>query len=212
MRSKFAPVAGALLLAGVLNACASTHEPGVTSGARIWFEGPVRWLMQPEEMRRFRSLRTNRQALEFIETFWQRRDPTPGDPENPFRDTFLERASAADRLYSEEDRRGSLTDRGRTLILLGSPAVLRYQQRAVPTLETRRAGARPVASRRWLTVEVWSYPVDELPPNLAALLPDELQGGGSLNFSFVAEERRTYLLEGNRWLELAARAALQDGS
>jgi len=165
--------------------------------------------MLPEEEKAFLRLEDNREALEFIEIFWHRRDPTPGDPDNPFRAAFFERASAADQLYPEGSRRGSLTDRGRVLIRFGSPSILRYRQKAVPTLTPGRdRSGRAGSQTRWMTEEIWGYLTADLPPGVADLLPPGKRGE-ELTFVFVRERKQTYLLAGREYLDLAVRAALR---
>lgn len=197
-----------LLLSALLLSvsCGSLGVGGtkVTAGARLWASGPVRWLMLSEEVGRFRQLTTNRQALEFIEEFWRRRDPTPGEPENPLRASFFERASAADRLYAEGTTPGSLTDRGRALILLGHPPVLRSRRKAVPRLDPALGDK---ADRVWVRLTIWAYPRSELPPRMAEALHDPDLTEVSL--TFVHDAERTYLLEGERYLKLAARSLVR---
>jgi GWxTD domain-containing protein len=165
----------------------------------------MRWLMTPEESRRVRRLRTGREAIAFIEEFWRRRDPTPEDRANPFAEQFQERVEAADSLYPEGDVRGSMTDRGRALVLLGPPPLLRYAQQEVPAWDRGRAGGRPVMQTRRIVVETWVYPCAELPPELAALLESETE----IKLTFVVEPKRAYLEGGERFLDLAARATVR---
>lgn len=206
-RSWAVPEVLTLLVALLLTHCSSGNSR-VTAGARLWFEGPVHWLMLPAEAREFRGVRTNRQALDYIEEFWRRRDPTPEDPENPFRERFFRRVEAADRLYAERGRRGSLTDRGRVLILFGPPPILRYRQKAVPALEPDPQHARSEVRTRWMTQEVWVYPRHELEPPQQRLLEEE-GGAAEIAFVFVVEPRRTYLEEGEGHLALAVHAAVR---
>jgi GWxTD domain-containing protein len=194
-----------LVLVALAASCSGARGARVSAGARLWLEGPVRWLLTPEETRDFRGLTTHRQVLEFIEAFWRRRDPTPEDPDNPFRLAFVERSAAADRLYAEGARRGSLTDRGRVLILFGPPSILRYRQKAVPVLAPDRPRGKTAAATRWMTQEVWAYLPEDLPASFLELLPEE-ESRSELAFVFAAEARRTYLLEGVRYCELAAAA------
>ena len=113
---------------------------------------------------------------------------------------------AADHLYPEAGTRGCMTDRGRALILLGPPPVLRYEQQEVPAWERGREGDRPVRDTRRIVVESWVYPRPELAPALAGLIDDEPE----VKVVFVVEPRRAYMVAGERFLELAARAALRD--
>lgn len=199
----------ALPALGLALGCQGAGSARPSAGARLWLEGPVKWLMLPEEVKEFRKLRHPAAVAEHIEEFWRRRDPTPGDGENPFRTTFLERSEAADRLYGGEGSRGSLTDRGRALILLGPPTVLRYRQVPTPVLDPERPQPRQ-ARQRWMTQEVWAYLPEDLPPGLLELLP-AAEAKGEVALVFAVEARRTYLLDGEKVCELAARAAIVAG-
>ena len=188
--------------------CWASSNPRLHPGASVWFEGPVRWLMLPEELKDFRRLSGNDEALRFIEEFWRRRDPTPGDGENPFRTAFFERAGAADRLYQNEGVRGSLTDRGGVLVLFCSPSVLRYRQVSTPVLAPGKREGAGASRSRWLTQEIWSYRPEELPSGFDEQL-EESERGREILFVFAAEARRTYLLEGENYLKIAARASVR---
>src|SRR3954451_24967344 len=159
-------------LSALIQGCQSAEPRRPASGARPG-AGPTRWLMLPEEEHQYRRLRTTREVVDFIEEFWRRRDPEPDKPGNPFAKTFYERVEAADRLYSEGGTRGSLTDRGRALVLLGPPPVLRYGQKKVPAWNPGRAGAPPAVQTQTLPMETWVYPVAELSPALRQLLQQE---------------------------------------
>ncbi|HEX5757567.1 MAG TPA: GWxTD domain-containing protein [Thermoanaerobaculia bacterium] len=188
---------------------AAVEPPGrrpENAGVASWLEGPVRWLLTPDEARRLRRLRTGREAIAFLEEFWKRRDPTPEDRANPFAEQFQQRVEAADNLYPEGGMRGCMTDRGRALVLLGPPPLLRYEQQEVPAWQRGRDGDRPARETRRVVVESWVYPRPELPASLAALV----DGDPEVKVVFVVEPRRAYLVAGERYLELAARAALRE--
>jgi GWxTD domain-containing protein len=190
-------------------------RPGVvratsSSGAVGLAEGPTRWLMLPEEIRQAERLGTTREAVEFVETFWRRRDPDPDEPGNPFSKTFYERVEAADHLYVDGGQRGSLTDRGRALILLGPPPVLRYSQKRVPAWEPGKPGSRPAIHSRNLVLEIWAYPVTDLSPALAERIAEKEPETTEISLSFAVEPRRTYLVEGHRYLEYAVKAAVRE--
>jgi len=172
-------------------------------------DGPTRWLMLPEEERRLRHLRTTREAVDFIEEFWRRRDPDPNTPGNEFSKIFYQRVEAADRLYSENGTRGSLTDRGRALILLGPPPVLRYSQKKVPAWNPGRGGAPPVVQTHTLSLESWVYTVEDLDPALRKLIEDQ-DPRPEIVLVFAVDPRHTYLTEGDEYLEMAVRAAVRN--
>ncbi len=199
-------VLGALGLA--VSGCRQGLSPQLAASARVWFEGPARWLMLPEEEREARGLSDNRQALDFIERFWRSRDPTPEDPENPVRTAFFERAIAADRVYGEGNRRGSLTDRGRVLILFGSPSTLRYRQEAVPALAPDRERRTTEAVTRWMAEETWVFEPESLPLGFSELLPED-ERSREIEFVFGTSDQHTYLMAGERYCELARRAAVR---
>ena len=188
-------------------------RPGVvraTSGAAGLADGPTRWLMLPEEIRQAERLRTTREAVDFVEEFWRRRDPDPDEPGNSFSKTFYERVEAADRLYADGGQRGSLSDRGRALILLGPPPVLRYSQKRVPAWEPGKPGSRPAVQSRNLVLEIWAYPVTDFPAALAQRIAEKEPETTEISLSFAVEPRRTYLVEGHRYLEYAVRAAVRE--
>jgi GWxTD domain-containing protein len=165
--------------------------------------------MLPEEQRKFRRLHTTREAVDFIEAFWRRRDPDPNTPGNEFSKTFYERVEASDRLYSEGGTRGSLTDRGRALILLGPPPVQRYHQKKVPGWDPGKPGAPSAVQTRTLSLESWVYTVEDLPPNLRQRLQEE-DPRAEIVLVFTVDPRHAYLLEGEKYLEIAARASVRE--
>lgn len=187
----------------VLVGCHAAGNPHISSAAREWLEGPTKWLLLDDEIRAYRRLRSNRDTITFMETFWRRRDPDPSDSENPFHAAFVSRVRDADALYGETGKRGSLTDRGRVLILFGPPSIQRIEQKAVPvlSLDRNRAG-----QKTWLRREVWAYLPADLPASFLERLP-EAGRVSEFSFTFVEEGRRTYLLNGESYCEIAAKAA-----
>lgn len=189
--------------------CGAAGRPAEAGFLRTWAAGPARWLMLPEEERQLDRLRTHAQAVAFVEGFWRRRDPDGGRPGNPFEEEFQRRVEAADRLYGEGTVRGSLTDRGRALILLGPPPALNYGQKPVPAWDPGHMGGRPAVETKRIAVESWSYGSEDLPPRLRELLAGEGRDDG-VTLVFVVEPRRTSLTDGERFLDAAVRAALAE--
>jgi GWxTD domain-containing protein len=196
------------LLSCLILGCRSGGDRPPSAGAGGLTEGPTRWLMLPEEMHQADRLRTSREAVDFVEKFWQRRDPDPEEPGNEFSKTFYQRVEAADHLYAEGGVRGSLTARGRALILLGPPPILRYSQRRAPTFEPGKPSARPAIQTRNLVLEIWVYPVADLPPVIVQHLgEDELPE--EIALTFRVGTRHTELIEGDKYLEIAAEASVR---
>lgn len=86
-----------------------------------WVEGPQRFLLTEAESAAWEQF-DDAAAQRFIEVFWARRDPDLQTRTNEFRTEFEARVEAADAQFAEPDLRGALTDRGKTLILLGVPS------------------------------------------------------------------------------------------
>ena len=206
-RSLWRLAAALPLLCGLALGCGSA--PARPASGVGLDEGPTRWLMLPEEQRKFRRLHTTREAVDFIEAFWSRRDPDPHTPGNEFSKTFYERVEAADRLYSEGGTRGSLTDRGRALCLLGPPPVLRYNQKKVPGWDPGRPGAPSAVQTRTLSLESWVYTVQDLPAAFGQLVEKE-DPRSEIVLVFAVDPRHTYLIEGEKYLEMAVRAAVRE--
>jgi GWxTD domain-containing protein len=61
---------------------------------------------------------------EFVTAFWRARDPRPETAENEFREEFEKRVAFADSHFTEDEIRGSLTDRGMVFLLLGPPTYI----------------------------------------------------------------------------------------
>ncbi|MFP5246380.1 MAG: GWxTD domain-containing protein, partial [Thermoanaerobaculia bacterium] len=86
-----------------------------------WRKGPAQWIFTNDEEKAWRSVKTNEDAIRFIDLFWVRRDPTPGTPANEYRAEYEARVKHADRSFAERGKRGAMTDRGRAWVVLGPP-------------------------------------------------------------------------------------------
>src|ERR1700692_153740 len=86
-----------------------------------WTEQPEHFLMTKEEMKQWKTLRSDEEAVAFIDLFWARRDPTPSTVRNEFHEEFDRRVQFADNQFSSGRGRGALSDPGRAIILLGPP-------------------------------------------------------------------------------------------
>src|SRR4029077_10150474 len=63
---------------------------------------------------------TNEEREQFIESFWQRRDPTPDTVENEFKEEHYRRIAYANERFASGVP-GWRTDRGRIYIIWGPP-------------------------------------------------------------------------------------------
>ena len=87
-----------------------------------WADGPVKWIMTAEEAAAWRALTSGPERVEFVERFWEARNPKPGSEDNPARTEIDRRIAFADTYFQlDEKKRGSLTDPGMVFVLLGPP-------------------------------------------------------------------------------------------
>ena len=87
-----------------------------------WGDGPVQWIMTAEEKKAWANLQSGGERVEFVDKFWEARNPNPGSPDNVYKTSFERRVAFADaRFVQDEKKRGSLTDRGMVFVILGPP-------------------------------------------------------------------------------------------
>jgi len=91
-----------------------------------WRDGPVSYLLTPEEYDAFGRLKTNGERDAFIERFWKSVDKDASTPRNEFREAFESRCRAADARFGTVSAPGWRTDRGKVFILLGEPSSTRH--------------------------------------------------------------------------------------
>ena len=87
----------------------------------------VAYHIQPVEKDVFLKLGTDRDRDVFIEAFWKQRDPTPGTPENEYKEEILKRFKYVNEFYGRgTTRAGWRTDMGRIHMILGPPASVEH--------------------------------------------------------------------------------------
>lgn len=85
-----------------------------------WLNGPVSYIISPEERTAFLQLETNQERDNFIENFWQRRNPDQDSPDNTYKEDYYERIAYVNERYSSGVP-GWKTDRGRIYLMWGKP-------------------------------------------------------------------------------------------
>jgi GWxTD domain-containing protein len=95
-------------------------EKELATPYKKWLEEEVPYIITDEERSAFLQMQTNEEREQFIESFWQRRDPTPDSTENAFKEEHYRRIA-----YSNEHFASGIpgwkTDRGRMYIMWGPP-------------------------------------------------------------------------------------------
>jgi GWxTD domain-containing protein len=85
-----------------------------------WLDEDVVYIISLDESRAFRRLRTDDEREAFIAQFWLRRDPTPGTPENEFKEEHYRRIAFANDNFTAGIP-GWKTDRGAIYMRYGPP-------------------------------------------------------------------------------------------
>lgn len=85
-----------------------------------WIDEEVPYIITDTERQAFKKLTTDDEREQFIENFWERRNPNPGDPENEFKEEYYRRIAYANEHFASGIP-GWKTDRGRIYIMYGPP-------------------------------------------------------------------------------------------
>jgi GWxTD domain-containing protein len=83
-----------------------------------WLNEDVVWIITEEERAAFKQLSNDEERDNFIEAFWQRRDPTPDTEENEYKEEHYRRIAYANEHFAAGIP-GWKTDRGRIYIMYG---------------------------------------------------------------------------------------------
>jgi GWxTD domain-containing protein len=86
-----------------------------------WLDEDVTYIITPEEKRAFLMLKTDEQREQFVEAFWNRRDPDPDTPSNEYREEHYGRVAYANEHFANARAAGWSTDRGLIFIKYGKP-------------------------------------------------------------------------------------------
>lgn len=195
--ARHAPAApnGPQTIAGGALPAYSTHDADlraipVNTGTEDWVESPVRFLLTDDDKRAYRGLSDAEGRRTFVDQFWRRLNPNPNSVDNEVQIEFYRRVQYADANFSTEQTKGSLTDRGMVLLVLGPPTyagrtglkrssdVMNYLRTtevvSIPSLTGGAVLQRVPSNRASVTpgeiegeVETWYYRRDRIPPGLA---------------------------------------------
>src|SRR5579864_150403 len=92
----------------------------LTKAYRKWLDEDVVWIITDEERATFKQLSNDEERDNFIEAFWQRRDPTPDTDENEYKEEHYRRIAYANEHFAAGIP-GWKSDRGRIYIMYGPP-------------------------------------------------------------------------------------------
>jgi GWxTD domain-containing protein len=118
------PAPPVLLVAQVQQYAVSVQE---ADPYRKWLSQDVAYIITDAQRAAFKSLQSDAEREHFIEQFWLRRDPTPGTPENEFKEEHYRRIAYANDHFAAATRAGRPIEAGST-----SPTVRRTRKRPIP--------------------------------------------------------------------------------
>jgi GWxTD domain-containing protein len=110
-------------------------------------------IITPEEQAAFRRLTNDTERQNFVELFWQHRDPTPDTEENEYKDEFYRRQAYARERFSA-GKPGDKTDRGLLYIRRGPPDSVESHPAGGPYQRTAQEGG---GQTQTFPFEIWRY-------------------------------------------------------
>jgi GWxTD domain-containing protein len=118
-----------------------------------WLRDEVPDIITDEERRAFLQLGTNEEREQFIESFWDRRNPNPESPENAFKEEHYRRLAFADEHFASGIP-GRKTDRGHIYILWGPPDEIESHPTGGTYDRPMQQGGGSTTTYPW---ELWRY-------------------------------------------------------
>jgi GWxTD domain-containing protein len=102
-------------------ACAQAQVVTNNDPYKKWLREDVRWIISDQERADFKKLSDHKQRDQFIEAFWERRSPSPGEATNLFKEEHYRRIAYVNEHLATRIIPGWKTDRGRFYIMYGPP-------------------------------------------------------------------------------------------
>jgi GWxTD domain-containing protein len=101
---------------------AAAQKQKLEKGYKQWLERDVAYFITNEERNIFLKLKTDDERDQFIQNFWELRNPNPGSQDNKFKEDVYDRIAYANAHFGAgANEEGWRTDRGRAYITLGPP-------------------------------------------------------------------------------------------
>ena len=118
-----------------------------------WLKDEVPDIITEDERRAFLQLGTNEEREQFIESFWDRRNPNPEAPENALKEEHYRRLAYADEHFASGIA-GRKTDRGHIYILWGPPDEIESHPTGGTYDRPMQQGGGTTTTYPW---ELWRY-------------------------------------------------------
>lgn len=128
---RFTTALVAVLCSSIL-ASAEAKQPQFEAEYSKWLNEDVHWIVTDQERSEFLTLENDKARDKFIKEFWERRNPTPGSENNPFKEEHYRRLAFANEHFAAGTP-GWETDRGHIYIVYGPPDTITPQAGSVAT-------------------------------------------------------------------------------
>src|SRR5205807_1727896 len=121
-----------------------------------WLDEDVRWIITGDEEQVFKKLSNDAERDQFIEAFWQRRDPTPDTEENEYKDEHYRRLAYATEVLPQVSPVGGPIAAACTSCMASRiPSIPILQVGRIPVLQKRVADRpRPFLSKNG-AIAIW---------------------------------------------------------
>lgn len=111
-----------LLVIFLLPQLSNSSSKDLPKKHKKWLEEDAAYIITPKEKEVFLQLETDKERDLFIDAFWKHRNPTPGTPENEYKQEHYKRIEHANHKFGVgSPKPGWKTDRGKIYIILGEP-------------------------------------------------------------------------------------------
>jgi GWxTD domain-containing protein len=169
-----------LMLVLAMGFSAGSVMAALSPSMQEWGKGPVQHLMTKQEAAQWKAIKTDEEAQKFIDLFWAKRDPSPGTPENEHKLRFDQLVQLSDERFQFQRTKGSMTDRGRVMILVGPPSSIANNRADTPS-GTLQQAPQSIESREFAQpdvtpTQVWKWEKERVPAYM---------GGRDMEISFV---------------------------
>ena len=156
------------ILAGLAVAACALAE---LAKYKDWDKSPEAYFLVPSERAEWKKITSDEDAEKFIALYWAKRDPSPGTPQNEFRDEVGRKIAAADQQFKmARYKRGADSVRGRLLVVLGTPSRAAQQrlggQEAPDTPQEGgfQTGPGGGGESEDESISLWTYDKEKLAP------------------------------------------------
>ncbi len=95
--------------------------------------GYCKYIASEQEKSQYDKLENVAAKREFMFNFWKKRDPTPETPFNEYKNDYMKRVEYARVKFTEFQKHGALTDRGRVYLIYGEPDEIDFRHNQIDT-------------------------------------------------------------------------------